>query len=72
MGKYNKKSRMPSNQELQWIYERLVLACKSNVIFSVEKILPTRALLHVKSENIIFSVYLDFNGNFQKPKKITD
>lgn len=70
MGRYKKKLRKPSNQELHWIHQNLLLACKSDVIFSVEKILPTRVLLHVKSENIIFSVYLNFSGNFHKPKKI--
>lgn len=72
MNNYSKKLRKPSNQELEWIYERLFLACKSKVIFSVEKILPTRVLLHVKSENVIFSVYLSFDGNFRKPNKISD
>lgn len=64
--------RRASDEELAWIYERLARGLETNdVIFSVEKILKERVLLHVRSDNELFTVYLNFRtGRFSMPKEL--
>lgn len=70
--KYSKPVRRANDQELAWIYERLSTAIETrDVIFSVEKILKERVLLHVRSDGELFAVYLNFRtGRFSMPKKL--
>lgn len=72
MSRYKKPVRRANKEELHWIYKRLSDALETrNVIFSVEKILSDRVLLHVRHEDELFSVYLKFNGRFVKAKDLS-
>ena len=72
MTRYKWPVRRANEQELAWIHERLTRGLETqDVIFSVEKILKERVLLHVRSEGELFSVYLNFRtGRFSMPKEL--
>ncbi len=71
--KYSKPIRRASEEELAWIYGRLSRALeRQDVIFSIEKILTGRVLLHVQCDNELCSVYLSFKtGRFSRPTELT-
>lgn len=72
LASYKKPIRRANPKELNWIYKRLSDALETrNIVFSVEKILSDRVLLHVRHENELFSVYLKFNGRFVKPSELS-
>lgn len=71
MTRYKKPIRRANPKELDWIYKRLSDALETrSIIFSVEKILSDRVLLHVRHGDELFSVYLKFNGRFIKPSEL--
>ena len=67
--KYKKPVRQASEEELNWIYTRLSTSLeRRDVIFSVEKILKGRVLLHVSCDGDLCSVYFNFmTGRFSRP-----
>lgn len=72
LASYKKPIRRANPKELNWIYKRLSDALETrNIVFSVEKILSDRVLLHVRHEDELFSVYLKFNGRFVKPSELS-
>lgn len=64
-----KPVRRASVEELLWIQGRLVSALETkDVIFSVQKLLKERVLLHVSHEGNRYAVYLNFRtGRFSTP-----
>ncbi|WP_214684646.1 hypothetical protein [Exiguobacterium sp. s155] len=69
MSRQKKYMRRASKEELTWIYKRLSTSLERNdVIFSVEKILKGRVLLHVSCDGDLCSVYFNFmTGRFSRP-----
>ena len=72
MTRYRWPVRRANEQELTWIHERLTRGLETtDVIFSVEKILTERVLLHVRSGDELFAVYLNHRtGRFSMPKEL--
>lgn len=72
MTRYKKLVKRPTDQELAWIHHRLTSGLETmDVIFSIEKFLKHRILLHVRSGDELFSVYLNFRtGRFSMPKEL--
>lgn len=72
MTRYKKPIRRATDKELAWIHERLTRGLETtDVIFSVEKILKERVLLHVRSGDELFAVYLNHRtGRFSMPKEL--
>lgn len=71
--RYSKPFRQASEEELNWIYTRLSTSFeRRDVIFSVEKILKGRVLLHVSCDGDLCSVYFNFmTGRFSRPTDLS-
>lgn len=68
MSRSKSQLRRASDKELEWIFFKLTNALMTrNLVFSIEKILEWKVLLHVKCDGELFSVYLRFDGKFEKP-----
>ena len=67
-----KQVRRASVEELLWIQGRLMSALETKgVIFSVQKLLKERVLLHVLHDGSRYAVYLNFRtGRFSTPKEL--
>ena len=67
-----KPVRRASVEELLWIQGRLMSALETkDIIFSVQKLLKERVLLHVLHERNMYAVYLNFRtGRFSTPKEL--
>lgn len=66
-----KHIRRATPEELNWVANKLMYMLGTrDVIFSIEKILSFKVLLHVKSRNELFSIYLRFSGRFENQKMI--
>jgi len=64
-----KHIRRATPEELNWVANKLMnMLGTRDVIFSIEKILSYKVLLHVKSRSELFSIYLRFNGRFENQK----
>ena len=61
--------RRATEKELAWVRERLASGLETNdFMFSIEKTLKWRILLHVKCEGEVVGVYLNFvTGRFSRP-----
>lgn len=69
MTRYKKPMRRATEKELAWVRDRLASGLETNdFMFSIEKMLKWRILLHVKCEGEVVGVYLNFvTGRFSRP-----
>ena len=69
MTRHTKPVRRATDKELAWVCERLANGLETNdFMFSIEKMLKWRILLHVKCEGEVVGVYLNFvTGRFSRP-----
>ena len=69
MTRYEKPIRRATDEELAWIRDRLVKRFETrDFIFSIEKTLKWRILLHVKCKGEVIGIYLNFTtGRFSRP-----
>ncbi|KGI85395.1 hypothetical protein JY98_03850 [Exiguobacterium mexicanum] len=66
--------RRATEKELAWVHERLASGLETNdFMFSIEKTLKWRILLHVKCEGEVVGVYLNFmTGRFSRPFELEE
>ncbi|WP_214788570.1 hypothetical protein [Exiguobacterium sp. s21] len=69
MTRYKKPMRRATEKELAWVRDLLASGLETNdFMFSIEKMLKWRILLHVKCEGEVVGVYLNFvTGRFSRP-----